>query len=185
MRPLLRYAATIDAVSAFFGRIANYTVVLVVVVGFFNVAARYIGRYIGVTLASNAYIELQWYLFSVIFFLGFGDTLRRGVNVRVDFFYARFSTKQKAWIDLLGTLLFLIPFCLIGLAVTYTPVLRSWLTWEMSSDANGLPRAPIKSFIIVAFVLLLLQSTAQAIKYLAVILGYEDAVGQIQAEETM
>jgi TRAP-type mannitol/chloroaromatic compound transport system permease small subunit len=185
LRSLLRFATWIDALSEFFGNIANYVVVLVILVGFYNVAARYIGRYIGVTLASNRYIELQWYLFSIIFFLGFGYILKHGVNVRVDIFYAHFSAKTKAWIDLLGTLFFLVPFCMIGLSVTISPVVRSWLTWEMSSDANGLPRAPIKSFIILAFVLLLLQAMAQIIKYLAILRDHDDVVAQLQADETM
>lgn len=180
MRPLLKFAATVDAINEFFGRIAHYLVVLVVIVGFYNVVARYIGRYIGVTLSSNVYIELQWYLFSAIFFLGFGYIVKHGVNVRVDFLYARLSQKGKAWIDILGTTLFLIPFCIIGLVVTYSPIVRSWVTWEMSSDANGLPRAPIKSFLILAFALLLLQSIAQLIKYVAVLRGDEEIARQLQ-----
>lgn len=182
MRLLLKFAAGIDAINEFFGAISNYLVILVVVVGFYNVAARFIGRYIGVTLASNTYIELQWYLFSVIFFLGFGYILKHGVNVRVDFLYARFGAEGRAWIDLLGTLLFLIPFCFIGLYVTFNPVVRSWVTWEMSSDANGLPRAPIKSFVVIAFVLLLLQSIAQVIKNVAVLLGHSEIAEQLQSE---
>jgi TRAP-type mannitol/chloroaromatic compound transport system permease small subunit len=182
MRLLLKFAAGIDAINEFFGAISNYLVIVVAVVGFYNVAARFIGRYIGVTLASNTYIELQWYLFSVIFFLGFGYILKHGVNVRVDFFYARFGPEGRAWIDLLGTLLFLIPFCLIGLYVTFNPVVRSWVTWEMSSDANGLPRAPIKSFVVIAFVLLLLQSIAQVIKNVAVLLGHSEIAAQLQSE---
>jgi TRAP-type mannitol/chloroaromatic compound transport system permease small subunit len=183
VRALLKFAAVVDTVNEFFGKIADYLVVLVVAVGFYNVAARFIGRYIGVTLASNAYIELQWYLFSAIFFLGFGYILKHGVNVRVDFLYTRFSEKRRALIDLLGTLLFLIPFCLLGLYVTFNPVVRSWVTWEMSSDANGLPRAPIKSFVIIAFTLLLLQSIAQTIKYLAILAGYQAVTEQLQAED--
>jgi TRAP-type mannitol/chloroaromatic compound transport system permease small subunit len=182
VRLLLKFAAGIDAINEFFGAISNYLVILVVIVGFYNVAARFIGRYIGVTLASNTYIELQWYLFSIIFFLGFGYILKHGVNVRVDFLYARFGPKGRAWIDLLGTLLFLIPFCLIGLYVTFNPVVRSWVTWEMSSDANGLPRAPVKSFVVIAFVLLLLQSIAQVIKNVAVLLGYSEIAEQLQSE---
>jgi TRAP-type mannitol/chloroaromatic compound transport system permease small subunit len=183
VRALLKFAAVVDAVNEVFGKIADYLVVLVVAVGFYNVAARYIGRFIGVTLASNVYIELQWYLFSAIFFLGFGYILKHGVNVRVDFLYARFNEKRRALVDLLGTLLFLIPFCLLGLYVTFNPVVRSWVTWEMSSDANGLPRAPIKSFIVLAFTLLLLQSIAQVIKYAAILLGYEEATKQLQSED--
>jgi TRAP-type mannitol/chloroaromatic compound transport system permease small subunit len=185
LRALLKFAGAIDAINEFFGAIANYLVVLVIAVGFYNVVARYIGRYIGVTLASNVYIELQWYLFSMIFFLGFGYILKHGINVRVDFLYARLDERQRAWVDLLGTLLFLIPFCLLGLYVTFNPVLRSWVSWEMSPDANGLPRAPIKSFVVIAFVLLLLQSVAQVIKYVAILQGHHEVAEQLQSEDAL
>jgi TRAP-type mannitol/chloroaromatic compound transport system permease small subunit len=93
-------------------------------------------------------------------------------------------------VDFLGTLLFLIPFCLIGIWVTFNPVLESWGrlpdgswgNWEISADANGLPRAPIKTMIPIGLLLLLLQSISQAIKYLAVLLGYHQVAEQIRLE---
>ena len=116
--------------------------------GFYNVLARYIGRYIGVHLASNFYIEAQWYLYSLVFFLGFAYILKHDINVRVDFLYTHWSNKTKTWVNLLGTLIFLIPFCIMGIYVTYNPVLSSWGrlpsglwgAWEMSPDPDGLPR---------------------------------------------
>jgi TRAP-type mannitol/chloroaromatic compound transport system permease small subunit len=116
--------------------------------------------------------------------------LKHGANVRVDFFYTNWTEKQKAWVDFLGTVLFLIPFCILGIYVTINPVMiswgrlpnGSWGTWEVSPDPDGLPRAPIKSMIIVAFVLLLLQSIAQAIKYWAIINGHIEIAKEIEAE---
>jgi TRAP-type mannitol/chloroaromatic compound transport system permease small subunit len=145
--------------------------------GFYNVVARYLGRFLGMRLTSNAAIEIQWYMYSVLFFLGFAYILKHNLNVRVDFLYAKWPPARRAWVDLLGTLLFLIPFCILGIYVTINPVLSSWGrlpngnwgVWEISPDPDGLPRAPIKSMIIVAFVLLLLQSVSQVIKYIAVI----------------
>jgi TRAP-type mannitol/chloroaromatic compound transport system permease small subunit len=168
----------------------NWIVILTVAIGFYNVAARYVGRFVGLKLSSNALIELQWYLFSLMFFLGFPYILKHGANVRVDFLYAHWSPKRQALVDFLGTVLFLIPFCLIGLYVTFNPVLQSWgqlpdgtwATWEVSSDADGLPRAPIKSMIIVSFGLLLVQAISQAIKYWAALQGYQPAVQEIQSE---
>lgn len=184
MRGLLKVAAFIDSVTERMGGLANWIVIITIGVGFYNVVARYVGRYLGVRLSSNVFIELQWYLFSLIFFLGFAYILKHGVNVRVDFLYTNWSEKRQAWIDFLGTLLFLIPLCLIGIYVTYNPVMSSWGrlpngswgTWEVSPDPEGLPRAPIKTMIIVAFVLLLFQSISQAIKHMAVILGYSDSI---------
>ena len=140
------------------------------------------GRFIGVQLSSNALIELQWYLFSLIFLFGFPYILLHGENVRVDFLYTNMSTKKRALIDLLGTVLLVLPFCLIGLWVTFNPVLQSWGylndgtwgSWEVSSDANGLPRAPIKTMIPISLLLLFLQSISQSIKYFAILCGYQE-----------
>lgn len=177
MNALLRVSRAIDAVTEFIGRLLPYLVVIMIGVGFYNVVTRYLGRFIGVTLTNNSALEIQWYMYSVIFFFGFAYILKHNLNVRVDFLYAKWSPQRRAWIDLIGTVLFLIPFCILGIYVTINPVMASWGrlpngswgTWEMSPDPFGLPRAPIKSMIIVAFVLLLLQALSQVIKYLAVL----------------
>jgi TRAP-type mannitol/chloroaromatic compound transport system permease small subunit len=190
MRALLRVAHAIDALTEWLGNIASALVLVAIGVGFYNVAVRYLGRYIGVNLASNLYIEGQWYLYSLIFFLGFAYILKHDINVRVDFLYTNWSDKTKAWVNLLGTLFFLIPFCIIGIWVTFNPVLTSWGRlpngewgmWEMSPDPNGLPRAPLKSMIIVAFATLLLQAIAQVIKYIAIIRGRAEIAAEIASE---
>lgn len=190
MRTLLKLSAAIDAVSELFGQLANWIVLITIAIGFYNVAVRFTGRWTGLQLSSNVYIELQQYLFSLIFLLGFAYILKHGINVRVDFLYARWSDRTRALIDLVGTLAFLIPFCIIGIYVTISPVLTSWGrlpdgtwgAWEMSPDANGLPRAPIKSMIILAFALLLMQAISQTIKYLAVVLGHREIEAVIKAE---
>lgn len=179
MRFLLRISRVIDQIIDRIGSLLPWLVVLMIGAGFYNVVARYVGRFLGVRLTNNAAIEIQWYLYAILFFLGFAFILKHNVNVRVDFLYARWSPKQRAMIDFWGTLLFLIPFCILGIYVTINPVLASWGrlpsgswgTWEMSSDPNGLPRAPIKSMIIVSFTLLLAQAISQAIKYGAVLSG--------------
>jgi TRAP-type mannitol/chloroaromatic compound transport system permease small subunit len=172
------------------GKSLNGIVLLTIAVGFYNVMARYIGRFMGLQLSSNLFIELQWYLFSITFFLGFPYILKHGSNVRVDFLYTNWSEKRRAWVDFLGTVGFLIPFCILGIWVTVNPVLQSWGmlpngswgAWEMSADANGLPRAPIKTMIIVSFGLLLLQGIAQAIKYWATLMGYAPIALEMQRE---
>jgi TRAP-type mannitol/chloroaromatic compound transport system permease small subunit len=190
MRSLLKIASAIDNFTEKLSWLLNWLVLLTVGVGFYNVMARYLGRFIGMQLASNAFIELQWYLFSILFLLGFAYILKHEENVRVDFLYANLNQKQRSLVDFWGTVLFLIPFCLIGIWVTFNPVLESWGrlpdgswgTWEISSDANGLPRAPIKTMIPIGLLLLLGQSISQAIKYLAVLLGYEQVAEQIRLE---
>jgi TRAP-type mannitol/chloroaromatic compound transport system permease small subunit len=190
IRALLKFSRAIDKITETIGSLTGWMVILTIAVGFYNVFARYLGRLIGVQLSSNALIELQWYLFSLMFFLGFAYILKHGANVRVDFLYANWTAKQQALVDFIGTILFTIPFCILGIWVTFNPVLQSWGllpdgswgNWEMSPDADGLPRAPIKTMIIVAFVTLLLQSIAQTIKYLAVYKGYPHAAESIQED---
>lgn len=185
MRILLKFSHWIDRLTERLGQAAALLVIVVVVVGFYNPVARYLGKYLGVKLTTNVLIELQWYLFSLIFFLSFAYILKHGVNVRVDFLFTNWSPRSKAWVDFVGHLLFLIPFCLIGIYVTVGPVLQSWGRlpdgswgmWEISPDADGLPRAPIRSMIIVAFGTLLLQSLAEIIKCLAVITGHAQTTG--------
>ncbi|MEZ4622353.1 MAG: TRAP transporter small permease subunit [Caldilineaceae bacterium] len=190
MRALLKFAHLIDGISERMGGISTILVVITVIIGFYNVAARYIGRYVGLNLSSNMWIETQWYLYSMIFFLAFPYILKHGDNVRVDFWYVNWSPKRRALVDFLGTLLFLIPFCILGIYVTITPVLfswgrlpnGSWGTWELSPDPGGLPRAPIKTMIIVAFVMLLLQSLAQLVKYLAVLTGHSEVATALRTD---
>ncbi|MCC6169815.1 MAG: TRAP transporter small permease subunit [Caldilineaceae bacterium] len=190
MRALLRLTRGIDRFTESLGTLSTLLVLITLSVGFYNVVARYVGRFIGLQLSSNLFIELQWYLYSLVFFLGFAYILKHDVNVRVDFLYANWSPRRRAWVDLLGTVFLLIPFCLLGIYVTIEPVLASWGrlpsgswgAWELSPDPNGLPRAPLKSMIIVAFVTLLIQALAQCIKYIAVLRGDAETVDKLKTE---
>jgi len=176
---MLKIANWIDSFTERLGFASAVCVILTVAVGFYNVMGRYIGKFIGVKLTSNMFIELQWYLFSLTFLLGFAYILKHGENVRVDFLYANWPEKTKAWVDVIGHALFLVTFCIIGLTVAFGPVMQSWGqlsdgsfgTWEMSPDPSGLPRAPIKTMILVGFGLLLLQTISEILKNIAKILG--------------
>jgi TRAP-type mannitol/chloroaromatic compound transport system permease small subunit len=184
VRRLLQVSKAIDALIEPIGKVLNGLVLITIAVGFYNVLARYIGRFLRMQLSSNALIELQWYLFAMMFWLSFPYILKHGANVRVDFLETHWSDRRKALVGFWGTTLFLIPFCGLGLWVTLNPVLQSWGllpdgtwgTWEGSPDADGLPRAPIKTMVLVSFGLLLLQAIAQAIKYWAVWAGYAPAL---------
>lgn len=190
MRGMLKFVRGMDRVAEFLGRISIYLILVLVAIGFYNVVARYVGRFIGQNLSSTRLLELQWYIYSVLFFLIFAYNMKHDVNVRVDILYARWSAKRQAWVNLLGMLFFVVPLAIIGIWMTITPVLQSWGQlpngtfgpWEMSPDPDGLPRAPIKSFIIVAFALLLLQAFAQIIKYAAIITGHSEVATEMAAE---
>lgn len=184
MRALVKVARFIDRISEFLGTLSMYLVIATFFVGILNVFLRYIGQFIGQRLTSNMVIELQWYLYSLIFLLGFAYILKNDINVRVDFWFAELSRKQQAKIDFIGHILALLPFCILAIWVVWNPILiswglrpdGSWGMWEVSPDPDGLPRAPIKSFVLVAFVTLLLQAIAEMIKLAAVLRGQEDLV---------
>lgn len=171
MKTALRLAAVIDRFNERVGLVVSWLALAMVLIGAYNAVVRYLGRYVGWSLSSNAYIELQWYLFSLIFLLAAPYTLQRNAHVRVDVLYGRLSPRTQAWIDLLGSALFLIPFCIFGLWVSWPSVANSWAIREVSSDPGGLPRYPIKSAILVAFALLILQGTSELIHRLATVRG--------------
>ncbi len=180
----------IEAMSEGLGWLSQMIVPITILVGFSNVVLRYTGQIVGLKLTSNVIIELQWYLYTLIFFFGFAYILKHNINVRVDFWFANQSHHRKAWIDFVGHLLALLPFCLLALYVTYQPVLTSWGyrpngtwgTWEVSPDPNGLPRAPIKSMVLVAFGMLLLQTIAELIK-LGTIIRWGEELFEIEESE--
>jgi TRAP-type mannitol/chloroaromatic compound transport system permease small subunit len=164
MERWIRLAERIDGLSRGLGRLAAWLGLAMVMIGAFNAVARYGGRFVGLNLSSNAWIELQWYLFSAVFLLGAAATLEANAHVRVDVLYGRLGERARAAIDLAGTALFLIPFCIFGILVSWPAVAASWSILEMSPDPGGLPRYPIKSLIPLAFALLILQGIAGAVR---------------------
>ena len=160
----LRVSAAIDRVTGAIGHAVAWLALAMVLIGAFNAIARYLGRFIGINLSSNAYLELQWYLFSMLFLLGAAWVLREDAHVRVDVFYSRLSVRGQSLINIIGTLLLMIPFCAFVLWVSIPVVRSSWVIREGSSDPGGLPRYPLKALIIVCFALLLLQAVSELIR---------------------
>lgn len=171
MAKWLRCARAIDRLTGWIGHAAAWLTLAMVLIGAFNAVARYAGRDLGVSLSSNALIELQWYLFSAVFLLGAAYTLRDDAHVRVDVLFARLSDRAQAWINILGTLLLLLPFCLFSLWVSFPAVRNSWRIREGSPDPGGLARWPLKTLILACFALLLLQGIAELIKQIARLRG--------------
>lgn len=171
MQAWLRVARRMDRFSEQTGRLVYWLTLAMVVIGAYNAIVRYLDRYSGLGLSSNTYIEAQWYLFSLVFLLAAAYTLKHDAHVRVDVLYGRLSKRGKAWINVLGTVLFLIPFCVLMLWVSWPSVVNSWAVWEMSPDPGGLPRYPIKTMIPIAFLLLLVQATGYLIQQVAVLRG--------------
>lgn len=161
MRRLLK---SIDRISGSVGTLVGWLTLLMVLVGAFNAIVRYLDRYTGWGLSSNTYIELQWYLFAFVFLFGAAYALRDEAHVRVDVLYGRFGRRGQAWINLAGTVLFLIPFCVLIIVVSIPAIKNSWAVLEQSPDPGGLPRYPIKTIIPIAFALLLMQGVAMLLR---------------------
>jgi TRAP-type mannitol/chloroaromatic compound transport system permease small subunit len=171
MQVLERIARAIDRFHLGVGRLAAWLTLGMTLLGAYNAIARYLGRFVGTNLTSNALIELQWYLFSAVFLLGAAATLVTDGHVRVDVFYARLRARSRAWIDLVGTLVFLLPFALLAVALSWPALASSWAIREGSPDPGGLPRYPIKALIPLAFALLALQGIAHGARAFLVLRG--------------
>jgi len=159
-----RVARGIDRLNGWVGHTIAWATVAMVLIGAFNAIARYSGRFLGVNLSRNAFIELQWYLFSALFLLAGAWALREDAHVRVDVLFNRMSERTQAWVNLLGTALLLVPFCAVTLWAAWPAVRNSWVVREVSPDPGGLPRWPLKLLILVCFALLLVQGVAEIIK---------------------
>ena len=163
---LLRLSSGIDQINEWIGRlIAWLTGALVLLIGY-DVLMRKLFAFTRVWIS-----ELEWHIFAVIFLLGAAYTLLHDQHVRVDVFYSRFSPKRKAWINLLGTLIFLLPFGIIMLWTGWDFVERSWRIGEISAEPNGLPaRYLVKSTILIGFILLCIQAISLLAKSIVSIL---------------
>ncbi|HKK91909.1 MAG TPA: TRAP transporter small permease subunit [Longimicrobiales bacterium] len=166
-----RFADAVDRLNGYIGSLSRWLIILMVGIGAYNAVARWATRQLGVGLSSNALNELQWYLFSVVFLLGAAYCLKEDVHVRVDVLYERLSPKARGWIDLLGSVLFLLPFSVLMIHVSIPAVRNSWRILETSADPGGLPRYPLKTLLIVAFALLFLQGLAQIVRAIEQIRG--------------
>jgi len=169
VQSLLSIARKIDRFTSVIGKFTYWLVLVMIGVGVWNVLGRYIGNAIGQNLSSNALIETQWYLFDIVFLLGAAYTLQRNEHVRVDIFYGQFSRQKKAIADLIGTLLFLIPFSILIIYFSWSSIIRSWAVRETSPDPGGLIRYPIKTMVLISFILLILQGISDTIKNWAII----------------
>lgn len=176
MNIALKIAHIIDLITEWYGKIIYWLVLVMISIGVWNVIGRYIGKIIGENLSSNSLIELQWYLFDLIFFLGAAYTLKKDSHVRVDIFYKNWSSKTKALANIIGIVLFLIPFCIVIIYFSWQYVINSWQIMEISPDDGGLPRYPIKTMIIISPILLIIQGVSELIKNLVVFLNYSPSI---------
>jgi TRAP-type mannitol/chloroaromatic compound transport system permease small subunit len=159
---LLKASRIIDAVSERFGTLATWLVLLACLVSTGNAISRY-----AFNLSSNAWLELQWYMFAAMVFFGAPQALRLNEHVRVDVLYTAFSERGRIWVDIVGIIFFLLPFCAVLLYFTWPWFLDSWRIGESSSNAGGLIRWPVKLILPLGFALLALQGLSELIKRIA------------------
>ena len=164
---LLAVCRAIDAVNERLGRIADWLVLFACVVSAGNAMVRY-----AYDTSSNGWLEIQWYMFAVIVMFGAAYTLKRNEHVRVDLLYMMLGRRGQLWIDILGTLLFLLPTCAILAWLSWPFFINSFNTNEHSSNAGGLLRWPIKLVTPVGFALLALQWVSELIKRVAFLNDY-------------
>ena len=178
MKPWLILAHRIDAVNERVGRAVTWLVLAATLISAANALARY-----GFNLSSNAWLEIQWYLFGAIVLLAAGYTLKHNGHVRIDVIYGRFSARTRAWIDLLGALLFLLPLCGLMVWLSWPGFVESLQSGETSPDAGGLLRWPVRLLIPLGFALLGLQGISEAIKRIAFLRGEEKLTREQPREE--
>jgi len=177
MNSLLKLSRLIDAFSDLIGKSFIWLILAAVLISAGNAIVRKLFN-----LSSNAYLEIQWYLFAAVFMLGAGYAFLKNAHVRIDFLSNRFSAKTRNWIDIFGVLLFLGPLCSLLIVLSWPLFMNAWTSGEMSQNAGGLIRWPVYLMIPVGMGLLLLQAFSELIKRIAFLRGLiPDPIGHGRA----
>jgi TRAP-type mannitol/chloroaromatic compound transport system permease small subunit len=163
---MLSLAGFIDKINEKVGKVAVWLVLLSCLISAGNAASRYT-----LDMSSNAWLEIQWYMFAGIVLLGAAYTLKRNEHVRVDVLYGRLDSRTQAWIDLLGMILFVMPTCVILLWMSWPFFLDAYTSGETSSNAGGLIRWPVKIAMPIGFAMLAAQGVSEIIKRIGYLAG--------------
>jgi TRAP-type mannitol/chloroaromatic compound transport system permease small subunit len=163
---LLALSRAIDAFTERVGRLVYWLVLIVVLISAANATVRKIFNY-----SSNSYLEIQWYLFSVIFLFGAGYTLLRNEHVRIDIIQGRLSARAKNWIDVLGIVFFLMPMSIVIMWLSWPLFTDSLARHEVSTNAGGLIIWPARLMVPIGFALLIVQGVSELIKRIGFLTG--------------
>ena len=163
---LIQISKLIDGLNDRLGVAANWMVLAACLISAANAMSRY-----AFDLSSNAWLEIQWYLFAGIVMLGASHTLRMNEHVRVDIIYTHLSERGKEWLDLVGTAVFLVPSMLVIAWYSVPFFMQSWNVQEISGNAGGLLRWPVKVLVPIGFTLVALQGVSEIIKRAASLRG--------------
>lgn len=163
MQALLALSRLIDRITAFIGKFVAWLVLAAVLISAGNAIMRK-----AFSISSNAWLELQWYLFGAVFMLAAAYTLQTNDHIRIDILYSARRKKTQNWIDLFGHVFFLMPFTILMVWLLVPYVWRSFLSGEVSQNAGGLVLWPAKLMLLLGFALLVAQGISEIIKRIAI-----------------
>ena len=179
MTALLQLARLIDRISEFVGRWVSWLVLAAVLISAGNAIVRK-----AFDMSSNAFLEIQWYLFAGVFLLAAGYTMLRQEHVKIDVLLQHFTRRTQVTIEVFGILCFLFPFVFAVVDLVWPLVVRAYVSGEMSNNAGGLIRWPVFALVPAGFALLGLQGVSELIKRVAFLAGKADDPGHKVAEKT-
>ena len=169
MGALLKLSALIDRVNEWLGRVIMWLVLAAVLISAGNAIVRK-----AFSIGSNAFLEIQWYIFAAVFMLGVGYVMLKNAHVRIDFISSKLSKRTNAWIDAIGIVVFTIPLSIIMIDLGWPLFYRAWELGEVSHNAGGLIRWPVLLLVPLGFAILLAQSVSELIKRVAFLRGLCD-----------
>jgi TRAP-type mannitol/chloroaromatic compound transport system permease small subunit len=166
MKTALLFSKWIDALNHWVGQVSMWLIFVTTLLSAGNALVRKIFNH-----SSNSLLEIQWYLFAMVFLLGAGYGLLKNSHVRIDFVSSKLSARARNWIDIIGIVLVLFPFCILTISLGIPYFWQAWLSGEMSQNAGGLVRWPAYLLIPLGFALLLLQGASELIKRITFLAG--------------
>jgi TRAP-type mannitol/chloroaromatic compound transport system permease small subunit len=164
---LLNFSRLVDGFTGLVGKLAMWLILAATLISAGNAIIRKV-----FDVSSNAWLEIQWYLFAAVFLLGSGYAFLRNAHVRIDFISSKFSARTRNWVDVGGIIVFLMPLCYLMIYEGWPIFMNAWTSGEMSSNAGGLIRWPVYLFIPLGFAFLALQGVSELIKRLAFLTGH-------------
>lgn len=166
MNALLAFSRLVDRTNDAIGKAMTWLILIVVIISAGNAVVRY-----AIDWSSNAFLEIQWYLFSAIFLLSAGYVLNKNEHIRIDVIFGRFSPRTQNWIDVFGFIVFFTPMVLLTLYLSWFTFTMAWTSGEGSPSPGGLIRWPVRLLMPAGFLLLLLQGISELIKRVAFLTG--------------
>lgn len=179
MAALLKLSQMIDALNEGIGKFIMWLILAAVLISAGNAILRK-----AFNIGSNAFLEIQWYLFAGVFMLGVGYVMLKNAHVRIDFIASKLSKRSNAIIDAIGIVVFTIPLCLILIDLSWPVFSRAWVSGEMSQNAGGLIRWPVFLLVPVGFGILAAQSLSELIKRVAFLTGHRSEPFSVEHEKT-